>query len=202
MNVLVLNCGSSSLKFQVVATDRAAMEANTDRVLAHGVVERIGSEALLTLIAADTPPVRRAEPLRDHRAALEAVLRWLIGGEVAGIASAADVHAVGHRVVHGGEELTRATLLDERAIRTIEACIETLGRPLRPSASSSDGSAVVTEAPVSSNISTGTPSNSASSKRCPIPPSRSGTSAAVRTPTARAAAEAAEASPIHMRWRA
>lgn len=124
MNVLVLNCGSSSLKFQVVATDRAAMEANTDRVLARGVVERIGSEGLLTLIAGDAPPVRRAEPLRDHRAALESVLRWLIGGEVAGIASPADVHAVGHRVVHGGEELTRATLLDEGAIRTIEACID------------------------------------------------------------------------------
>ena len=124
MNVLVLNCGSSSLKFQVVATDAAAMVAGTDRVLAKGVIERIGSEALLTLTAGDAPAVRRAEPLRDHRAALESVLRWLVGGDVPGIAAAADILAIGHRVVHGGEKLTEATRLDDAAIRTIEACID------------------------------------------------------------------------------
>ena len=124
MNVLVLNCGSSSLKFQVIATDPAAMEKNEDRVLAKGTIERIGSESLLTLTALDTAPVRSAEPLRDHRAALESVLRWLIGGAVPGLSSAGDVHAVGHRVVHGGEKLTAPTLLDEAAIHAIEACIE------------------------------------------------------------------------------
>lgn len=124
MNVLVLNCGSSSLKFQVVATDAAAMAADLDRVLARGVVERIGSEALLTLVAAGGAPIRLAEPLRDHRAALDAVMRWLTGSEVPGLASPADVHAVGHRVVHGGEKLTRATLIDDQTIRTIEACID------------------------------------------------------------------------------
>ena len=53
MNVLVLNCGSSSLKFQVVATDAAAIERGADRMLARGLVERIGSEALLTFTAGD-----------------------------------------------------------------------------------------------------------------------------------------------------
>ena len=124
MNVLVLNCGSSSLKFQVIATDPEALEKLEDRVLAKGTIERIGSEALLTLATGDTPPVRSAEPLRDHRTALEAVLRWLIGGAVPGLSSAADVHAVGHRVVHGGETMTAPTRLDEAAIRAIEACIE------------------------------------------------------------------------------
>jgi acetate kinase len=124
MNVLVLNCGSSSLKFQVVATDAAAMEADSDRVIARGLIERIGSESLLTLTAGDAPAVRTAEPLRDHRAALEAVLRWLVGGTVPGITAPGDVHAIGHRIVHGGEKLTAATLLDEAAIRTIEACID------------------------------------------------------------------------------
>ncbi len=124
MNVLVLNCGSSSLKFQVVATDSAAMARDQDRVIARGVIERIGSEALLTLSAAGGTPTRRAEPLRDHRAALDAVMRWLTGGEVPGLGSPEDVHAVGHRVVHGGERLTRATLIDEATIRTIEACID------------------------------------------------------------------------------
>ena len=124
MNVLVLNCGSSSLKFQVVATDAEAMAADLDRVVARGVVERIGSEALLTLSAAGRTPIRHAEPLRDHRAALDAVMRWLVGGEVPGIGSPEDVHAVGHRVVHGGEKLTRATLIDDATLRTIEACID------------------------------------------------------------------------------
>ena len=124
MNVLVLNCGSSSLKFQVVATDAAAMEADADRVLARGLVERIGSESLLTLTAGDGPAVRSAEPLRDHRAALEAILRWLVGGAVPGINSPGDVHAIGHRIVHGADKLTAATLLDDAAIRTIEACID------------------------------------------------------------------------------
>ncbi len=124
MNVLVLNCGSSSLKFQVVATDAAAMEADADRVLARGLVERIGSESLLTLTAGDGPAVRSAEPLRDHRAALEAILRWLVGGAVPGISSPGDVHAIGHRIVHGADKLTAATLLDDAAIRTIEACID------------------------------------------------------------------------------
>ena len=124
MNVLVLNCGSSSLKFQVIATDAAAMETGGDRVLAKGTVERIGSEALLTLSAGDdTAPVRSAEPLRDHRAALDAILRWLIGGAVPGLSAASDVHAVGHRVVHGGETLTAPTLLDDAAIRAIDPTI-------------------------------------------------------------------------------
>jgi len=124
MNVLVLNCGSSSLKFQVVATDREAMDQNADQVLAKGTIERIGSESLLSLAAGDTAPVRSAEPLRDHRTALDAVLRWLIGGAVPGLSSAGDVHAIGHRVVHGGETLAAPTVLDDAAIRAIEACIE------------------------------------------------------------------------------
>lgn len=123
MNVLVLNCGSSSLKFRVFATDAEAMAADADRLLARGVVERIGSEALLAFEAGEAR-LRTAEPLRDHRAALEAVLRWLVGGAVPGIAAPGDVHAVGHRVVHGGETLTAATRLDDAAIRTIEACID------------------------------------------------------------------------------
>ena len=124
MNVLVLNCGSSSLKFQVIATDAEAMERNEDRVLARGTVERIGSEALLTLAAGDAAPVKGAEPLRDHRAALDAVLRWLIGGAVPGLAAAGDVHAVGHRVVHGGETLTAPTRIDDAALAAIAACID------------------------------------------------------------------------------
>jgi acetate kinase len=126
LNILVLNSGSSSLKFLVIATDLEAIERNADRSLAHGVIERIGSEAILTLRAEGKPVQRRAAPLRDHRQALDYVLRWLVApeAEVPGIAALADIHAIGHRVVHGGEKLTRSTLIDDAVIEQIEDCID------------------------------------------------------------------------------
>lgn len=126
MNILVLNCGSSSLKFQVISTDLEVIDRNEDRALARGVVERIGSEALITLRAEGKPAVRRAAPLRDHRVALDHVLRWLVSPEAAvpGIQSLADIHAVGHRIVHGGEKLTRSVIIDDAVIVQIEDCID------------------------------------------------------------------------------
>lgn len=126
MNILVLNSGSSSLKFQVIATDLEAIEHSADRTLARGVIERIGSESILTLRAEGKPAQRRAAPLRDHRQALDHVLRWLVAPEteVPGIASLADIHAIGHRVVHGGEKLTRSILIDDAVIEQIEDCID------------------------------------------------------------------------------
>ena len=121
MKVLVLNCGSSSLKFQVIATDADAIEQDKDERLAKGVIERIGSEALLTFEAAGKPEKRLAEPLRDHRAALERVLRWLTE-EVVGAVS--EIEAVGHRVVHGGEALKKSVRIDDAVIAAIEKNIE------------------------------------------------------------------------------
>ena len=125
MNVLVLNCGSSSLRFQVIETDLERIEKDADRRLAWGRVERLGSESLLELQGEGRPPVRWAEPLRDHRAALDAVLRWLVSPEAAShVGGLADIHAVGHRVVHGGERLTSSVLIDGAVIEAIEHCIE------------------------------------------------------------------------------
>jgi acetate kinase len=126
MNVLVLNCGSSSLKFQLIATDLETIEREADRELARGVVERIGSEAILTLRVQGKTPEKLATPLRDHRQALDHVLRWLVAPATAipGLASLADVHAVGHRVVHGGEKLTRSVVIDDAVIEQIEDCID------------------------------------------------------------------------------
>jgi len=124
MNVLVLNCGSSSLKFQLIVTDPDRIARDGDERRAHGVIERIGSEALLTLTKGDGPPHRLAEPLRDHRKALDAILRWLVDGDGGGgvLGSLSEVDAVGHRVVHGGEKLKRSVLLDEKTIAQIEEC--------------------------------------------------------------------------------
>jgi acetate kinase len=126
VNVLVLNCGSSSLRFQVIETDQAKIEKSADRKLARGYVERIGSQALITLRVEGQPVDRRAEPLRDHRAALDYVLRWLVSKEarIPGISALSDVHAVGHRVVHGGEALTRSTRIDDAVLEKIEETID------------------------------------------------------------------------------
>jgi acetate kinase len=124
MNVLVLNCGSSSLRFQVIATDREAIERDADRRLAWGRIERIGSHAVLDLNVAGDAPVRSAGHLRDHRAALDATLRWLIARKDSGLGSLSAILAVGHRVVHGGEALTRSVVIDDAVIRQIEGCIE------------------------------------------------------------------------------
>ena len=126
MNVLVLNCGSSSLKFQLIETDLEAIERSADQQKARGAIERIGSEAVIQLQARGKPPVRRAAPLRDHRAGLDYVLRWLVGADPGGpgLGSLGDVHAVGHRIVHGGEKLTRSVVIDEGVIGQIEECID------------------------------------------------------------------------------
>src|SRR5215213_4984089 len=126
MNVLVLNCGSSSVKFQLIATDLEQIAANTDERLARGVVERVGGEAIITLHAEGREPQRSTAPLRDTRAAVELIIRWACS-ENAGIEqvkSVADVHAVGHRVVHGGERFTHSVLITDEVLRGIEDCID------------------------------------------------------------------------------
>lgn len=126
MNVLVLNCGSSSVKFQVVATDLDLISKDADKRLASGVIERVGSESLITFEAQGRPKLRTAEPLRDHRAALDRILRWVVSSDsgVPGISSLSDIHAVGHRVVHGGEKFTMGVLIDDAVVEGIEDTIE------------------------------------------------------------------------------
>ena len=126
MNVLVLNCGSSSLKFQIIETDLDLIDKDTDKQKAKGLIERIGSQALITLQAAGKPAIKQAAPLRDHRAALDYITRWMISAEaqVPGIQSLADIHAVGHRVVHGAEKFKKSLVITDEVIDGIEDVIE------------------------------------------------------------------------------
>ncbi len=126
MNILVLNCGSSSLKFQLIATDLERTEHHTDQKLAQGQIERIGGAAIITLTAEGKTPQRSAAPIKDMRSAVETAVRW-IASENSGIdeiRSLADIHAVGHRVVHGGEKFTESALITDEVQRGIEDCIE------------------------------------------------------------------------------
>jgi acetate kinase len=125
VNVLVLNAGSASLKFQLIRTDQERIANDGDERLARGHIERIGGEALMSLEAGGRPPKRSTAPLRDHRAAVETVLRWL-GEEtsVPGVSGSRDIDAVGHRVAHGGERFSRSVLIDEAVIHQIEETID------------------------------------------------------------------------------
>jgi acetate kinase len=126
MNILVLNCGSSSLKFQIIETDLDIIDKNADQQKAKGLIERIGGQSLVSFQASGHATMKQAIALRDHRAALDYVVRWIISpdSQVPGIRSLADIHAVGHRVVHGAEKFTKSVIIDDTVIRGIEDCIE------------------------------------------------------------------------------
>lgn len=126
MNVLVLNCGSSSVKFQVINTELDLIERNADKRLASGTIERVVGQAIITLQSGDRAKIRETAPLRDHTSAIDYILRWIVSpaSGIPGISSMADLHAVGHRVVHGGEKFTKSVLLDEAVIGQIEDSID------------------------------------------------------------------------------
>ena len=116
MNILVINCGSSSLKYQLINSD-------TEAVLAKGLCERIGIEgSQITYQPADGEKEVNVSPMPTHTQAIKLVLDALTNAKTGVIASLAEVGAVGHRVVHGGEKFTSSTLLTEEAIAAIEEC--------------------------------------------------------------------------------
>ena len=126
MNVLVLNCGSSSVKFQLIATDLDLIAQNADRRLAKGTIERIGGEAIIRLQVEGHDPQRSTSSLRDINAAVDFIARWAASPEsgIEEIKSIADIQAVGHRVVHGGERFKQSVLITDEVVRAVEDCID------------------------------------------------------------------------------
>ena len=126
MNILVLNAGSSSLKFQIIATDLDRIRQDDDVRLLRGEVDRIGGEAIVTIQKDDGPKQKFTASLRDISAALDYVIRWIASPDsgISEIQSVADIHAVGHRVVHGGEKFTESALITDEVLQGIENCID------------------------------------------------------------------------------
>ncbi|MGM9677042.1 MAG: acetate/propionate family kinase [Butyricicoccus sp.] len=121
MNVLVINAGSSSLKYQLFDMD-------TKGVLAKGLCERIGIDGRLTHTNPKKEDKYKADvPMKDHADAIRAVIDILIDKEWGVIESMSEIDAVGHRVVHGGEYFADSVLIDDSVIEAIDACI-----PLAP----------------------------------------------------------------------
>jgi acetate kinase len=126
MNVLVLNAGSSSLKFQIIATDVEQIKEYKDDRILRGEIDGIGGVAVIKVRYRNEPGITLTAPARDMGAALDYLLRYIASDRsgIAEIRNSGDVHAVGHRVVHGGELFKESSLIDDRVMKGIEDCID------------------------------------------------------------------------------
>lgn len=115
MNVLVINCGSSSLKYQLINSD-------TEAVLAKGLCERITIDGVLKHTPAGKDTVVIESPMPDHKAAVQLVLEQLTDANNGVISSLSEIDAVGHRIVHGGEKFASSCVITDEVIAAIEEC--------------------------------------------------------------------------------
>ncbi|MFI3177303.1 MAG: acetate kinase [Eubacteriales bacterium] len=117
MNILVINCGSSSLKFQLI-------DSSTESEVAKGICERIGIDGFLSYQATGKDKIKKDLPMPNHTVAIQYVLESLTDSDNGVIISLDEIAAVGHRVVHGGELFQESVLLTEETIAGIESCNE------------------------------------------------------------------------------
>ena len=115
MNVLVINCGSSSLKFQLINSD-------TEAVLAKGLCERIGIDGRLTYQPAGGEKTTEDKAMPTHTEAIQFVIDALTDAERGVVGSLEEIGAVGHRVVHGGEKFASSTVITAEVLKAIEEC--------------------------------------------------------------------------------
>ena len=114
MKVLVLNCGSSSLKYQL-------MDMENEQVVTKGTYERIGQDNSFVTIKQKGDKIRIENPVKNHEAALKFVMEELLTGEKYGVISDLnEIDAVGHRLVHGGEKFDHSVLIDDEIIELIK----------------------------------------------------------------------------------
>ena len=118
MKILVINCGSSSLKYQL-------LDMTTEEVLVKGLVERIGIEGSVCNHQKNgSDKVVIKEEMKDHNKALEIVLKAVTDEKIGAVKSLDEIYAVGHRVVHGGEKFAESVLINDEVIAEIESCID------------------------------------------------------------------------------
>ena len=120
MKVLVINCGSSSLKYQLI-------DSETEKALAIGLCERIGIDGRLNHTPAGGEKVVIEKAMPDHEVAIRMVLDALVNDTYGVIKDLKEIDAIGHRLVHGGEKFTKSVIIDEKVIEGVEEC-----NPLAP----------------------------------------------------------------------
>lgn len=115
MNVLVINCGSSSLKFQLI-------NAETEKVLAKGICERIGIDGAFTYQPAGGEKEKSQKPMPTHTEAIQFVIDALTNDKTGVVSSLDEIGAVGHRMVHGGEKFACSVIITEEVKKAVEEC--------------------------------------------------------------------------------
>lgn len=116
MNILVINCGSSSLKYQLI-------DSNSEKVLAKGLCERIGiNDSAITHQPAGGEKVTTKVDMPNHTAAVKYVIEKLTDPKVGVVASLDEIGAVGHRIVHGGEKFASSVIIDDEVMKAVEEC--------------------------------------------------------------------------------
>ena len=116
MNILVINCGSSSLKFQLI-------DSETEKCIAKGLCERIGIEgSQITYTPDGGEKEQTVTPMPDHTEAIRLVLEALTNEKTGVVKSLDEIGAVGHRIVHGGEKFAASTIITDEVMKAIEEC--------------------------------------------------------------------------------
>ncbi len=116
MKILVINAGSSSIKYQLI-------NMNDESLIAKGLVERIGSESSVLTHKANGKATEIKKPLKDHAEGLELLLKALVDSEIGVIKSLNEISAIGHRVLHGGGKFNKATLVNDEVLRDLKSYI-------------------------------------------------------------------------------
>lgn len=116
MNILVINCGSSSLKYQLIDSD-------SEEVLAKGLCERIGIPgSAITHQPAGKDKVTEEVKMEDHTDAVKYVIEKLVDPQVGVVGSLEEISAIGHRIVHGGEKFAGSVIINDEVIKAVEEC--------------------------------------------------------------------------------
>ena len=116
MKILVMNCGSSSLKYQLI-------DMKDEKLIAKGLVERIGIDgSVITHSTIGKDKVKTETPMKDHNDAVKLVIEALTDPKTGAISSMKEIEAVGHRMVHGGERFASSVLINEDVMKGVEAC--------------------------------------------------------------------------------
>ena len=119
MNILVINCGSSSLKYQIIETDK-------EELICKGLIELSGDTSTLAYTKTGCDKIKKTVPLADHTAGVELIIKTITDPEIGCIKDLSEIGAVGHRMVHGGEDFASSVLVNEEVLA---ACLAPIHNP-------------------------------------------------------------------------